>query len=84
VYTFSLDVPSDLDALAALCSRHVGAARAAAPEICALGSTRSRLEESSNAMTTMSSFEFSCQGSRDEVIATIGGFSRLVVTTAFE
>jgi hypothetical protein len=76
----STQVPADLDAMAALCVAHVGDVFSQAPSICALGPISSEQGEFGNGASTTSSFDFSCQGTRDEVIGVIGGFSRLSLT----
>jgi hypothetical protein len=77
----SIDVPADLAAMAAICQAHVGEVFAQAPSICSLGPIGEAQGAFGNGASTYSSFDFSCQGTRDEVIGVIGGFSRLSLTT---
>jgi hypothetical protein len=77
----STQVPADLDAMAALCLAHVSDVFSQVPSICALGPISSEQGEFGNGASTSSGFDFSCQGTRDEVIGVIGGFSRLALTT---
>jgi hypothetical protein len=76
----SIDVPADLAAMAAICQAHVSDVFAQAPPICSLGPIGEEQGEFGNGASTYSSFDFSCQGTRDEVIGVIGRFSRLSLT----
>jgi len=78
----SADVPADLDAMAEICEAHIGQVLSQVPSICALGPIEREQGEFANGTSTVSRFGFSCQGTRDEVIGVIGGFSRLALTTA--
>lgn len=79
-YQDTLDVPGDLDALAALCEAHLAAVAGQIPALCAVAPIRSELSSSSNAGTSYSQLRFSCQGDRDDVIGVIGTLSRALLT----
>jgi hypothetical protein len=76
----SANVPADLDAMAAICEDHVGEVLAQVPAICTLGPVAHEGGEFGNGANVVVRFDFSCQGTRDEVIGVIGGFSRLSLT----
>jgi hypothetical protein len=76
----SENVPADLDALAAICDAHVERVVSHFPAICALGPIDRSRNEFGNGSGTGARFDFSCQGTRDEVIGVIGGLSRLTLT----
>jgi hypothetical protein len=80
----SRDVPADLAAMAALCEAHVGIVAGQVPAICTLGEIQREQGEFGNGSSTVARFDFSCQGTRDEVIGVIGGFSRLALTVRLE
>jgi len=75
------DPPADLAAMAETCRAHVDQVFAQVPAICSVGRIVSEQGEFSNGASVYSTFEFSCQGTRDEVIGVIGGFSQLSLTT---
>lgn len=75
------DVPADLDAMAEICEAQIGRIASGAPEICTIGPVYSERGEFGNGTSTYSRFDFSCQGTRNEVIAAIGSFSRMSLTT---
>jgi hypothetical protein len=76
----STEVPADLDAMAEICEAHISHVLSQVPSICTLGPIEREQGEFGNGASTVSRFDFSCQGTRDEVIGVIGGFSRLVLT----
>jgi hypothetical protein len=76
----STDVPADLDAMAAVCDAHVGHVASQVPSICTLGPIERERGEFANGRSTVTGFDLSCQGTRDEVIGVIGGFGRLSLT----
>jgi hypothetical protein len=73
----STEVPADLDVMAEICEAHIADVLSQVPSICALGPIEREQGEFGNGASTVSRFDFSCQGTRDEVIGVIGGFSRL-------
>lgn len=73
----STDVPADLDAMAGICENHIGSVLAEVPSICALGPVERERGAFGNGSTVVARFDFSCQGTRDQVIGVIGGFSRI-------
>jgi hypothetical protein len=77
----STNVPADLDAMAEICVTHVNEVLSQVPDVCTLGPIELEQGEFGNGASTTSRFEFSCQGTRDEVIGVIGGFTRLSLTT---
>jgi hypothetical protein len=76
----SVEVPADLDAMAKICEAHISQVLSQVPSICTLGPIERERGEFGNGASTVSRFDFSCQGTRDEVIGVIGGFSRLSLT----
>lgn len=76
----SVEVPDDLDAMAEICEAHIGDVLSQVPSFCSLGPVERERGEFGNGASTVSRFDFSCQGTRDEVIGVIGGFSRLPLT----
>jgi len=76
----STEVPADLDAMAEICEAHISSVLSQVPSICTLGPIDRGQGEFGNGASTFSQFDFSCQGTRDEVIGVIGGFSRLSLT----
>jgi hypothetical protein len=76
----SVEVPADLDTMAEICAAHIGQVLSQVPAICTLGPVEHERGEFGNGASTVSRFDFSCQGTRDEVIGVIGGFSRLSLT----
>jgi hypothetical protein len=77
---YSAAAPADLDALAEACDTHVERVFSQAPAICVLGPVTRYRQEYTNGTSVGAGFEFSCQGTRDEVVGVIGGFSRLSLT----
>ena len=75
------EVPADLAAMAEICRTHVSHVFSQAPAICSIGRIASEQGEFGNGASVSSGFDFSCQGTRDEVIGVIGGFSSLPLTT---
>jgi hypothetical protein len=73
------EVPADLDAMASICDAHVAAVLSRVPRICTLGPLLRDRGEFGNGASVVAQFDFSCQGTRDEVIGVIGGFSRLAL-----
>lgn len=73
----SSNVPPDLDAMASICEEHVSTAYSSLPQICATGSVRHERGAFGNGESVSSSFDFSCQGTRDQVIGVIGLISRM-------
>lgn len=76
----SQDVPADLDEMAVICEAHISQVLSQVPSICTLGPVERERGEFGNGASIASGFDFSCQGTRDEVIGVIGGFSRLPLT----
>lgn len=76
----SRDVPADLDVMATICEGHISRVLSEVPSICALGPIEAGRGEFGNGARVFSGFDFSCQGTRDQVIGVIGGFSRLSLT----
>lgn len=74
------DVPADLDRMAEICAGHVEQVVAQVPEVCTLGPVVHERSVFGNGSSAYSSFDFSCQGTRDQVIGVIGGFGRLSLT----
>jgi len=72
--------PADLAAMAGICRAHVDQVFAQAPAICSVGRITSGQGEFANGASVYSTFDFSCQGTRDEVIGVIGGMSQLSLT----
>jgi len=77
---YTWDVPADLDAMAAICDAHVERVLTQIPGICTVGPVAHERGEFGNGASVVTSFDFSCQGTRDEVVGVIGGFSRLSLT----
>jgi hypothetical protein len=76
----SVEVPADLNAMAEICEAHISHVLSQVPSICTLGPIERERGEFGNGASTVSRFDFSCQGTRDEVIGVIGAFSRLPLT----
>lgn len=76
----STDVPSDLGALTAICDGHIARVLTQVSPSCTIGPVRDEGGAFGNGASASSSFGFSCQGTRDEVIGVIGSFSRLPLT----
>lgn len=76
----SLEIPADLDAMAEICEAHISHVLSQVPPICTLGPVERERGEFGNGASIVSQFDFSCQGTRDEVISVIGGFTRLPLT----
>ena len=76
----SRDVPADLDAMARICDEHVSSVLAQVPSICTVGPVERERGAFGNGESVVVRFEVSCQGTRDQVIGVIGGFSRLSLT----
>jgi hypothetical protein len=74
------DVPADLEAMAEICDRHIGGVVTQMPQICTLGPVATDGGEFGNGASVGSSFEFSCQGTRDAVIGVIGTLGRIALT----
>ena len=75
----SHDVPADLGAMSEICRTHLELARSEMPSICVLGVNENEGGEFGNGASINFSFQFSCQGTRDEVIGVIGRLGELVV-----
>ncbi len=76
----SQEVPADLDAMAKICDTHISHSLSQIPSICTLGPIERERGEFGNGASVGSGFDFSCQGTRDEVIGVLGGFTRLPLT----
>jgi hypothetical protein len=76
----SNEVPEDLDAMDSICEPHITRVLAQVPSFCAVGPIENERGEWGNGASTAWQFEFSCQGSRDEVMSVIGGFGRMALT----
>lgn len=74
------EAPADLDAMAQICLTHVSEVTEMVPNICTVGPISSRRSEWGNGAGASSTFDFSCQGTRDEVMDVIGGFGRIALT----
>jgi hypothetical protein len=74
------DVPAELPAMAQICDDHVREVITRVPNICTLGPVERDGGVFGNGESTGVWFDFSCQGTRDQVIGVIGGFSRLALT----
>jgi hypothetical protein len=75
------EVPADLPAMAEICRAHVDQVSSQVPVICSVGQIANEQYVFGNGTSVSARFDFSCQGTRDEVIGVIGGFSRLSLTT---
>ena len=75
------EVPTDLEAMSAICDAHVSPVQGEVPSICAVGAIEQGRGEFGNGASTGSSFAFSCQGTRDEVVGVIGAVSRAPIST---
>jgi hypothetical protein len=73
-------VPADLDAMSEICEANVGEVIGQVPGICTLGPIENERGTWGNGSSVSHLFEFSCQGSRDQVIGVIGLFSRTSLT----
>jgi hypothetical protein len=76
----SVAVAADLEAMARICDAHVAQVVSQVPPICTLGPIARERGAFGNGSTTVVRFDFSCQGTRDEVVGVIGGMSRLTLT----
>ena len=74
-------VPADLDTMSEICRTQVDTARSQMPSICAIGATEEEGGEFGNGASISMSFQFTCQGTRNEVIGVVGELARLIVNS---
>jgi hypothetical protein len=73
----SHNVPADLQVMVGICQEHVDTVYAHMPRVCTLGDIRQEQGAFGNGESVSVNFDFSCQGTRDEVVGVIGQLSRL-------
>jgi hypothetical protein len=76
----SNEAPADLDAMSDICEANVGQVIGQVPGICVVGPVLVERGTWGNGSGVFHSFDFSCQGTRDQVIGVIGVFSRVSLT----
>ncbi|MCA9505177.1 MAG: hypothetical protein H6748_09535 [Spirochaetaceae bacterium] len=74
------DIPADLGAMRDICLARIESARSVFPELCALSELEDEGGDFGNGSSINVSFQFSCLGSRDEVVGVLGAIGREIVT----
>ena len=75
----SRDVPADLEAMSEICRAQLDVVRSQIPSICVVGEMEDEGGEFGNGASISSAFQFSCQGTRNEVIDVVGTLGRVVI-----
>ena len=78
-YRRTRNVSADLGTMSEICRTQVDTARARMPSVCALGVIEEEGGEFGNGASISLSFQFTCEGTRNEVIGVVGELARLIV-----